>query len=85
MAAAAGEPIEQSQSQVTPGAMADLGRASSKEHPLFYKFVICIKNTVFWIIEIFPVRKKIEINETLTAVVPYNANCTVSLVQSTIA
>jgi hypothetical protein len=28
---------------------------------------------------------KIEINETLTAVVPYNANCTVSLVQSTIA
>jgi hypothetical protein len=35
--------------------------------------------------EIFPVREKIEINETLTAVVLYNANCTVSPVQSTIA
>jgi hypothetical protein len=35
----------------------DLGRASSKEHSLFDKFVICIKSTVFWIMEIFPVRE----------------------------
>jgi hypothetical protein len=36
--------------EVLPGAAPrmDLGRASSKGHSLFDKFVICIKNAVFW-------------------------------------